>query len=221
MPEKSLFLFFLVQLLRGATNLAYPFIMFMCGQSDLQGAVGLGWEINPEGGKIPDICCPGLSFLKGWGSQDFLLSGHRALSESDQGLGDMCSLIPPVCLANIQLLSVSGHSQGHQLGVDSGVPCQFLGAYLWDQKIWCPRAIAWGNSPCQPCQPTITQFGVGKTDRVRWCPEFVRQSSRLSSFVGAAGCAHLPILSLVQGVSDCTDCQGCPAIYGLSWTLVL
>lgn len=33
-------------------------------------------------------------------------------------------------------------------------------------------------------------------------------------------CAHLPIPSLTQGSSDCTDCQGYLVIYGPSWTLM-
>lgn len=33
-------------------------------------------------------------------------------------------------------------------------------------------------------------------------------------------CAHLPIPSVTQGSSDCTDCQGYLVIYGPSWTLM-
>lgn len=142
MPEKSLFLSFLVLLLSGTMKPASPSTPCSCSGSIIcKGlwAKSWGWEPDPEavqGGHLMSVVL-GCFFLKGWGQQDFLLSGHHAwtpLPECVQGRGDTWARtlgVPGKLLA-----SGCEWSQSRPSAV-SGLmehPCHLLGPYLWDQK---------------------------------------------------------------------------------------
>lgn len=72
-----------------------------------------------------------------------------------RALGTRAAASPLGCLANAQLLDVSGHSQGHQLWVDADAPCHPLGAHPWDQKrSYCP-GVSHHASPAGQPSPSL------------------------------------------------------------------
>lgn len=189
----------------------------------------------------PDVCCPGLFFSQRMRMAAFPPEWSPCLNSSAQ--------VWPGPWGHMGLNHPWGTRETSsfwmRVATVKTISCEWMPALcvtLWELT---PESevelLPWVFSPCKSCQSAITQFGMGKTARVRWWSGSVRQSSRLTplssasgrdcqnnassrpsipvgaSIVGAAGCAHLPVPSVGQGSSDCTDPQGL-VVHGSLWT---
>lgn len=229
--RKSLILYFMVLLLSGPqSQLLHP-PSCLCSDSvicEVLCSEGWGYQPNPEavlGGHLMSVVL-GCFFRK---VEDSRISSWVATM-----LGLLCLRRsgPPVAraleihgsssslgsLANIQHLNAGGHSQGHQLWVDSSAPCHLLGAschpmirsgatalgHLTMKVLTVSRSWVWDGQDCQGkvvlriwnYPPGLLLLSIANG---RGCQNHAALPPLLpvrANIVGGTGYAHLPILSL-------------------------